>query len=56
NAFVKSSAEGDIANVIKNGRNGAEKKYKNFAIGMPKQTLNDDEVKAVIAHIKDIAK
>jgi mono/diheme cytochrome c family protein len=56
NAFIKSSAEGDIANVLKNGRNGAEKKYKNFAIGMPKQTLNDEEVKAVIAHIKDIAK
>ena len=56
NAFIKNSAEADIANVLKNGRNGAEKKYKNFAIGMPKQTLNDDEIKAVIAHLKDIAK
>ncbi len=38
NAFVKSSADADIAAVIKNGREGAAKKYKNFAIGMPKQT------------------
>ena len=56
NAFVKSSAEADIAKVIKDGRNGAEKKYKNFAIGMPKQTINDDEVKAVVAYLKDLAK
>ncbi len=56
NAFIKDGSEADIAHVIKNGRNGAEKKYKNFAIGMPKQTLNDDEVKAVVAHLKDIAK
>ena len=56
NAFIKDSAEADIAHVLQNGRNGAEKKYKNFAIGMPKQTLSDDEIKAVIAHLKDIAK
>ncbi len=56
NAFVKSSSDADISAVIKNGRNGAEKKYKNFAIGMPKQTLGDDEVAAVVAHLKDLAK
>ncbi len=56
NAFIKDGSEADIAHVIQNGRNGAEKKYKNFAIGMPKQTLSDDEVKAVVAHLKDIAK
>lgn len=55
NQFIKDSPEGDIANVIKNGRNGAEKKYKQFAIGMPKQTLNDDEVKAVITQLKSLA-
>lgn len=56
NEFIKNSSETDIAQVIKNGRNGAEKKYKQFAIGMPKQTLNDDEIKAVIATIKGWAK
>ncbi|MCL4872989.1 c-type cytochrome [bacterium] len=55
NAFVKNSAEADIAKVIKEGRNGADKKYKEFAIGMPKQTLNDDELKAVISQIKGMA-
>lgn len=56
NAFIKNSSEADIAQVLKNGRNGAEKKYKQFAIGMPKQTMNDDEMKAVIAQIKTFAK
>ena len=55
NEFIKNSAENDIAQVIKNGRNGAEKKYKQFAIGMPKQTMNDEEVKAVVAQLKSIA-
>lgn len=56
NEFIKNGSETDIAAVIKNGRNGAEKKYKQFAIGMPKQTLNDDEVKAVITTMKGWAK
>jgi mono/diheme cytochrome c family protein len=56
NAFIKNSTEADITQVLKNGRNGAEKKYKQFAIGMPKQTLNDDEVKAVITQLKTWAK
>lgn len=56
NEFIKNSSETDIMQVLKNGRNGAEKKYKQFAIGMPKQTLNDDEAKAVIAQIKTFAK
>lgn len=56
NAFVKGGSDADVAAVIKNGRNGAEKKYKNFAIGMPKQALSDDEVSAVVAHLKDLAK
>lgn len=55
NAFIKNSSETDIANVIKNGRNGAEKKYKQFAIGMPKQTMSDEEVKAVVAQLKSMA-
>ena len=56
NAFIQNSSETDIAQVIKNGRTGAEKKYKQFAIAMPKQTLNDDEIKAVITQLKTWAK
>jgi mono/diheme cytochrome c family protein len=56
NEFIKTSSEADIAAVIKNGREGAAKKYKNFAIGMPKQTLGDEDVAAVIAHMKELAK
>lgn len=56
NAFIQNSSDADIAQVIKNGRNGAEKKYKQFAIGMPKQTLSDDEMKAVVTQLKTWAK
>lgn len=57
NAFVKGSAEGDIAKVIKEGRAGDAKKYKQFAIAMPAQkTMTDDEIKAVVAHLKGLAK
>ncbi|OGP18375.1 MAG: hypothetical protein A2V21_309390 [Deltaproteobacteria bacterium GWC2_55_46] len=55
NQFIKTSSDADITQVIKNGRNGAEKKYKQFAIGMPKQTMNDDDIKSVIAQIKSLA-
>ncbi len=54
--YIKSGSDADIAAVIKNGREGAAKKYKNFAIGMPKQALGDEDVAAVIAHLKDLAK
>lgn len=55
NDFVKSGTDDAIATVIKNGRDGADKKYSQFAIGMPKQNLSDDELKAVIAQLKSIA-
>lgn len=55
NAFIKGSSEDQIAEVITKGREGAAKKYKQFAIGMPKQNLNADEVKAVVGHLKSLA-
>jgi len=55
-AYVKDSKEEDIAGTIKNGRSGAAKKYKNFAIDMPAQkTMTDDELKAVVGYLKSIA-
>jgi mono/diheme cytochrome c family protein len=56
NAWVKGAADADVAGTIVNGREGAAKKYKQYAIGMPKQKLADDEVKAVVAALKDMAK
>lgn len=55
NDFLKKGSEADISAVLKNGRAAAAKKYKDIKMDMPKQTLNDDETKAVIAHIKGIA-
>lgn len=53
--WVKATADAEIATVITGGREGAAKKYKNFAMGMPKQKLADDEVSAVVAHLKALA-
>lgn len=55
NDFIKTSKEGDISAVITNGRDGAAKKYKQFAIGMPKQSLAGDDLNSVIAHLKSLA-
>jgi len=55
NAFIKDSKVEEIEKVLVNGRSGAAKKYKQFVIAMPKQTLNSAERKAVIAHLKSIA-
>lgn len=56
NDFIKNSKEADIIAVIKNGREGAAKKYKQFAMAMPKQVLSDDETKAVVAYLKSLNK
>ncbi|MBI2413665.1 MAG: cytochrome c [Deltaproteobacteria bacterium] len=55
NAFIKESKEDAISAVITAGRDGAAKKYKQFAIGMPKQSLAGDDLHAVIAHLKSLA-
>ena len=57
NEFIKSSAAGDIATVVKTGREGAAKKYKNFAIGMPAQkTMSDADIAAVVEDGKSLSK
>lgn len=56
NDFIKTSKDADISAVITTGRDGAAKKYKNFAIGMPAQkTMADEDVKAVVEHLKSLA-
>lgn len=56
NAWLKGAPDAEVSDTITKGREGAAKKYKNFAIGMPKQNLNADEAKAVVAYIKGLAK
>lgn len=57
NAFIKSSAKADIVDVIKNGRAGAHKKYKNFAMSMPpwKSSLKDPQIEAIVDYLKTVA-
>lgn len=56
NQFIKTSSEQELSDIILKGREGAAKKYKQYAIGMPAQKLMDGETKAVIAYMKDLAK
>ncbi len=56
NDFIKKSSVEEIAKVVKNGREGAAKKYKQFAIGMPAQkTMSDEDINAVIVYEKGLA-
>lgn len=53
--YMKTAKDAEIADVITKGREGAAKKYKQFAIGMPKQSLSEDEVKAVTDYLRTLA-
>ncbi len=54
-AYINDSTAADITATIKNGRNGSAKMYKNFALGMPPQSLSDDELSAVVSYLKSLA-
>jgi mono/diheme cytochrome c family protein len=56
NKFVLESDDAAIKDIIINGRSGDAKKYKDFPLPMVPQKLSDDDVKAVIAHMKGLAK
>ena len=57
NAFLKSGKDADIIATVTDGRAGAAKKYKQFAIAMPAQgkALSAEDILAVIAHEKTLA-
>ncbi|MFQ5465807.1 MAG: c-type cytochrome [Thermodesulfobacteriota bacterium] len=56
NEWIKGADKADIAATIKNGRQGAAKKYKKFAIGMPAQkAMPDGDVEALVGYLKDLA-
>lgn len=54
-SFMASSSDQTIADVILRGREGDAKMYKNIALGMPAQQLNDEDVSAVILYMKSLA-
>lgn len=55
NEWIKGAQNSDIAKVIKEGRAGASKRYKNFAVPMPAtKGVIDGEVNALVAYIRTI--
>ena len=56
NQFIKTASDQELTDIILKGREGAAKKYKQYAIGMPAQKLSDDETRSVIAYMKDLVK
>lgn len=53
NKFVTDSADADVAAVIKNGRAGADKKYKDYPSPMPPQkALTDAEIADLVKYLK----
>ena len=51
--FVKKSPDADVKNVIKKGRAGAEKKYKDYPSPMPPQkALSDAEIDSLVKYLK----
>ena len=56
NEFIQKSSEADITLVIKNGRMGKKKLYKDIPVPMmPQKKLTDEQIKSVIAYIKGLA-
>ncbi|MFQ5354353.1 MAG: c-type cytochrome [Thermodesulfobacteriota bacterium] len=57
NAFIKGASKADIVGVIKDGRAGAQKKYKNFALAMPpwKASLKDAQIDAIADYLKSLS-
>lgn len=55
NSWIKAASSGDIADVIKNGRKGAAKKYANFFSDMPaSKGMAEGDVNALVDYIKSI--
>ena len=54
--FIASTDAAVIAEVITKGRNGAEKHYKNFAMGMPPQKLAEADLNALVDYLKTLSK
>lgn len=54
--YIASTDDAAIAEVITKGRNGAEKHYKTFAMGMPPQKLDEGDLNALVEYLKTLSK
>ena len=55
NDWVRGASNADIAEVIKNGRQGAAKKYPSFVVSMPaNKNIPEDDLEALVEYIKSI--
>lgn len=55
NKFVLESNDQAIADVIKNGRQGAAKLYRDLPMGMPGQNLTDTELNDIVGYVRKLA-
>ena len=57
NDWIKTQKEDVISGVIKNGRAAKESRFEKgkYTIGMAKQVLTDDEINAIVTHLKGLA-
>ena len=56
NAWIKDTANADIAAVIKDGRSGSAKAYKKFALSMPPQkSLSAGDINAIVDYLKSLS-
>ncbi len=55
NKFVLESSDRAIAGVIRNGREGAAKLYKDLPMGMPAQKLTDEELNAIVEYTRKLS-
>ena len=56
NDWVKTASEGDLANTITKGRDGAAKRHKEIPGPMPANSMSDGRLKDVIAYLKELQK
>lgn len=55
NEWVDGAAHDEMVDVIVNGRQGADKRYKKFALGMPAQKgMSEGDVSALVDYIRSI--
>jgi len=55
NKFVLESDDKAVADVIRNGREGAAKLYKDISMGMPAQRLTDEELTAIVEYTRKLS-
>lgn len=53
--YLATSSDEEIAAVVLKGRSVADKKYKEFAIGMPAQKIDEADMPGLIEYLKSLA-